>query len=255
VDVVVKGAFSEQAGSIELLQGTNTNAPTATQAEMLNANASVRLGDMQSTVYFFTGDIMDDVKFWLHTDPLIELPLARRVKGAETQATFSPDARVGEWQDYHLRTKPFSMTRADPSMMVRRRLEFATNVIPAAAQAAALLGPGFKVGPFLHRMATEVGLEDADEWLDDAAFQSFIIAQALAKTGDPGKAAGFSADQVPGLNMPQLGGVNPNPGQPAPTMMGPQGGISPATEQAAAQQETAGSAQASTKALAMMRGS
>jgi hypothetical protein len=250
----VKGAFSEQAGSIELLQGTNTNAPTATQAEMLNANASVRVGDMQNTVYYFAGDAMDDVKFWLHTDPLIELPLARRVNGTETQAVFSPDSRVGEWQDYHLRTKPYSMTRADPAMMVRRRLEFATNVIPAAAQAFAMLGPGFKVGPFLHRMATEVGLEDADEWLDDQAFQSWVIQQAMANTGDPGKAGQYTTPP-PGVNMPPLGGVNPNPGQPAPSMRGPQGGISPSTEQAAAQQETAGAAQASTKALAMQRGS
>lgn len=249
----VKGAFSEQAGSIELLQGVNTNAPTATQAEMLNANASVRLGDMQSEVYFFTGAVMDDIKFWIHTDPLLELPLARRVNGQEQQAVVSPDVRVGEWADFHLKTKPYSMTRADPQTTTRRRLEFATNVIPAAAQAAAMLGPGFKVGPFLHRMATEVGLEDADEWLDDAAFQSWVMQRAMANTGDPGKAGQFTTPP-PGI-MPQTGAVPPNPGQPVPTMMGPKGGISPPTEQAAAQQETAGEAQASTKALALQRNS
>lgn len=257
----VKGAFSEQAGSLELLQGENTNAPTATQAEMLNANASVRLSDMQNTVYNLTADVMDDIKFWVHTDPLTSLPLAKRGPGGETQQVFSPDIKVGDWQDYHLRTKPYSMTRADPATQVRRRLEFATNVIPAAAQAFQMLGPGFKVGAFLHRMAVEVGLDDADEWLDDAAFQSFVIAQAMAQTGDPGKANQYAAQQVPGV-MPPGAGVPPqqpgqpgmNPGQPAPMMRGPQGGISPATEQAAAQQETAGKAQASTRALAMMRG-
>jgi hypothetical protein len=252
----VKGAFSEAAGSIELLQGVNTNSPTATQAEMLQANSSVRLGDMQSVVSNFAGAAMDDVKFLLHTDPLIELPLARRVRGQEQQAYLTPEARVGDWADYALVTKPYSMTRSDPALMVRRRLEFASNVIPAAAQAFQMLGPGFKVGPFLKRMATEVGLEDADEWLDDIAFQEWVQVQAMMNVGDPGKAAQFAA-QPPGMmnGVPQPGTTQPN--QPVPTARGPAGGISPGTEQASAQQETAGELQGaypSARALAMNRG-
>jgi hypothetical protein len=101
-----RGPSPKQAGSIELLQGVNTNSPTATQAEMLQANSSVRLGDMQSVVSNFAGAAMDDVKFLLHTDPLIELPLARRVRGQEQQAYLTPEARVGDWADYALVTKP-----------------------------------------------------------------------------------------------------------------------------------------------------
>jgi hypothetical protein len=40
--------------------------------------------------------------------------------------------------------EPFSMARPDPNTAVRRKIEFASSVIPAAAQAAMLLGPGFK---------------------------------------------------------------------------------------------------------------
>jgi hypothetical protein len=254
----VKRHFSEQAGSIDMLSGTGSNVPTATQAEMLQANTSVRLGDMQNMVYSFASDVASDLMYHLHTDPLIELPLAKRVEGTEQQVFFTPETRQGEWADFNLEVKPYSMARPDPNTSVRRKLEFATNVIPAAAQAVAILGPGFKIGPFLRRMAEEVGIEDADEFLDDPAFTAYIMQRLQMNTGDPGKAG-------PYINMPQLGmggPVNPNPNQPNPMAKGPTGGITPDTEQAMAQQETAGDLQAgqsgrvqpSARSMAMSRG-
>jgi hypothetical protein len=44
----VKNHFSEQAGNIDMLSGQGDNTNTATQAEMLQANSSVRLSDMQN---------------------------------------------------------------------------------------------------------------------------------------------------------------------------------------------------------------
>jgi hypothetical protein len=158
-------------------------------------------------------------------------------------------------------------------MAVRRKLEFATNVIPAAANAVMMLGPGFKIGPFLKRMAMEVGIDDADEWLDDPSFESWIMmkVQGAMQTGDPGKAGQYQAPQPPPPTMPpgqpqpggppQQGGAPRQPNQPNPHATGPNGGVSPDTEQAMAQQEAAGQLQGnkrfqpSTRSLAMSRGS
>lgn len=255
----VKKNFAEQANSLDLLSGVGANAPTLGQSEMLQANTSVRLGDMQNTVYDFTQGVFRDLAFYLHTDPLIELPLVRRAGGVETQVIYSPEQRQGTFFDYTFSIEPHSMARPDPNMAVRRKLEFATNVIPAAANAAMLMGPGFKIGPFLRSLAREVQLEDADEWLDDPAIQQWILmkVQAAMATGDPGKAA-----SGPGMGM-DLGAQAPppvmfNPSQPVPSAMGPEGGISPSTEQAMAHQETSGELQAagrpSAKSMAMARG-
>ena len=75
----IKKNFGEQAGNSDLLQGTSTNAPTATQAEMLQANTSVRLSDMQGRVYDFTADVVGDLVFVLHTDPLIHFRWSRKL--------------------------------------------------------------------------------------------------------------------------------------------------------------------------------
>lgn len=248
----VKRQFSEQAGNIDLLNGTNTDSPTATQAQMLQANTSVRLSDMQNMVYSFAAEVSTDLVFFLHTDPLIELPLIQRVQGQEQQVVYSPEMRQGNWMDYNLRVEPYSMARPDPNMTVQRKLQFTTNAIPAAAQAAMMLGPGFNVGAYLTRMAKDVGIEDADEWLNTPQMQMWIMQRMQMNTGDPGKAAGgFAPPPVPGMASPPV--VNAN--QPVPTAMGPTGGISPQTEQAVAQQQVAGQLQSafhqpSTNALA-----
>ncbi len=245
----VKQNFGEQAGNIEQLSGQGSDAGTLGQAEMIQANTSVRLGDMQGIVYDFVGQVLGDVGYYLHTDPLIELPLVRRIEGVETQDYLTPDTRVGEWYQYNVTTEPYSLARPDPNMAVRRKLEFATNVIPAAVNAAMQLGPGFKLGPYLTTMAREVGIEDADEWLNTAEMAAFIQQKMLASlmTGDPGKAGGKASAPAPAVTLPF------NPAQPNPAAMGPTGGVSPSTEKSMAAQEAAGDIQ-STRALASIRG-
>lgn len=252
----VKKNFSEQANSIDLLSGTGANAPTATQSEMLQANTSVRLSDMQAQVYHFTAEIVRDLAYFLHTDPLIELPLTKRVNGQQTQVMYTPEMREGDFFDYTFTIEPYSMARPDPNTALRRKLEFATNVIPAAAQAAQMLGPGFNAGAFLKDIAREVQLDTADEWLVLPEIQAWIVEKMRMASieGQPGKAG-------MGVPTPPLNAALPpmfNPGQPNPSQMGPNGGIMPDTEQAQAQQETSGDLQAgqkpSARALALVRG-
>lgn len=231
----VQKKFSDQSGNLDLLAGTGAGAPTATQSEMLQANTSVRLSDMQSLVYQFTAEIGQALAFYLHTDPLIELPLARRVNGADQQVIYTPEMREGDWLDFHIAVEPFSMARQDPNTAVRRKLEFATNVIPAAAQGVQLLGPGFKIGAFLKRIAMDVGIEDVDEFINDDELTAWLMMQMQMNTGDPGKAASFGQQPPPpGMGQPM---ATMNPGQPNPGATGPTGGISANTERASAQQE------------------
>lgn len=255
----VEQEFSKQAGSIDQLSGGGSDANTLGQAQMVQANSSVRLGDLQNIVYAFAGECLSDVAYSLHMDPMINLPLVRREGGQEVQDYYTPDARVGEWFDYHISVEPYSMARSDPNTDVRRKIEFATNVIPAAAQAAAMLGPGFKIGPYLTQMARQVGIDDADEWLNTDEVAQWIVLQAQLsqQTGSAGKGDKFANGGVgmpPPMLQPYLPGQPaPNPGQPAPGMTGPMGGISPGTEQAIAAQEAANPNQASTKSLALTR--
>jgi hypothetical protein len=178
-----KEQYSEMAMNIDLLSGTGSNEPTATQAEMVQANSSVRLADMQNMVYQFTAKIMERMAFYLHTDPLIELPLVKRKQGVDTQVFYTPEMREGDWMDYHLKVTPYSMARQDPNVKVRRVLEFTGQVIPALAQAYQMLGPAFNLENTLALLGREMAIDELDEMINAQVLQAQVarMQQMLAE--------------------------------------------------------------------------
>jgi hypothetical protein len=201
----VEKKFSDITNNLDIMSGASAGAPTATQSEMMQNNSSVRLADLQNIVYDFTQEIGHDLAFFLHTDPLIELPLIQRKQGQDQQVTYTPEMRQGQFFDYILAVQPMSMSKPDPNMKVQHLLQFATNVIPAAAQAVQILGPAFKVQAFLERIASEIGLEEFDEIIDAPTFREWTLTKLISDI-DPAKAAMF-ATQPPINQMPwQQGG-------------------------------------------------
>lgn len=258
-----KQQFSDMSMNISLLSGMATGEPTATQAEMVQANVSVRLADMQNMVYQFAAESMGDLVFFLHTDPLIELPLVKRTRGLDEQVFYTPEMREGDWADYNLKVQPFSMARQDPNMKVRRIMEFASNVIPALTSAQQMLGPAFNLEAALNMLGREMGIEDLEEIINsDVLSQQEEMMRRLLESGIPmdpkvirtlmnpltratqSVAPGAGTDMlgdVANMGAPLPGGVRP--GQPNPSA-GLKAGITPAVERNRRQQETAGELQA-----------
>ncbi len=239
--------FSDIAMNIDLLAGSGSNEATATQAEIVQANTSVRLSDMQNLVYNFTGDAMRDMMFFLHTDPLIELPLVKRSKGHDEQVHYTPEMREGDWMDYNLKVIPYSMARQDPNVRTRRLLEFTGNGIPALGVAFQTLGPAFNMEAAVNLLGREMGIDELDQIINSEALQQMTQRmQQLLEQGIP-----LDAKAMKMITNPLSSGVagvmeNPetqmNPGQPNPraTM---QSGITPDQERNARAQETAGELQ------------
>lgn len=207
-----KAQFSEMAMNIDMLSGTSTGEPTATQAQMVQANTDVRLADMREIVYRFTQDAMEQLFFFLHTDPLIEMPMVKRVKGGEEeQIVYSPEMREGDFIDYFLKVKPMSMARPDPNANTRRLIEFCSNVIPALAQAFQILGPAFNIEAAINIVGQQMDIDELDEIINSDQLQQMLnqnqmaILQGLSQQGqgDAG-AKGLSPNANP-MGMIQSG--------------------------------------------------
>jgi hypothetical protein len=241
----VKANFSEQAGQLDQLSGQKAAAPTLGQSEILQANSSVRLADLQNQVHDFVGDVGKDLAFYIHTDPAHELHLVRRERGVERQVIFTPEQAKGEILDYATEVVPFSMARQDPNMRIRRLMEFWSAVIPSIVQSQQILGPSFKGDKALQAAAEEMGIEDADAWLDIDEFKDIFMAQFLAQL-EQGNASQFKTGTSPQgtLSLGPGAETGGRPDQPLPSANGPIGGTSPGQEQNAARQDTAGSTQA-----------
>jgi hypothetical protein len=254
-----QGKFSEMAMNIDLLSGSGTSEPTATQSELVSANSSIRLADMQNMVYDFTAQIFKKITFYLHTDPMIELPLIKRTQGVEEQVFYTPEMREGDWLDYNITVIPFSMARADPNVKVRRMLEFFSSVIPALASAAQMLGPALNLEQAITIMGREMAIENLDEIINSQVLgqQTQRLMQLLEagvpldpkviksmmnplveQTEELGQAGVDLMGQ--GANMGMPGGARPQQPNPGGNMAG---GITPSTEQNQIHQERAGELQ------------
>ena len=188
--------FNLASGNTDQLAGNRSDANTATQANILQGNQNIRVEDMRDLVYLGTKHVQEKLAWYLHTDPLIALPLIKRTpipaqtvmtpmgpmmippKMDEKQMILSPDSRQGEFLDFHFEIEEKSMSRMDPAMRLQKALLFAGKVLPAAAQAAMVcqqMGVPFSFSKFIIRMGKEMDLEWLDEVFYDPAFQTQML--------------------------------------------------------------------------------
>lgn len=194
---------SQMMGGMEQLSGQRSDADSATQATILQQNAMVTVEDVKDKVYDATAEVYRELAWYLHTDPLIHVPLIRRGKdenGAplEEQVYLTPEVRRGDFIDYAFSIQLRSMTRLDTATRIKRSVEFFSRIVPQTAMAAvsmAQLGIAFDAETALLLQAQEMGLE----WMDrcfgnNALLQRYMLMQMV------GPQAGDSQGQVKGTS-------------------------------------------------------
>jgi hypothetical protein len=113
----VRDLYSYFAGNLDTLGGLSPQADTLGQDKLLAESASERIQAMRETTLEFTTNICRDLAWYLWTDPLIELPLYKRIKGSniEIPVSFNPEDRQGDFLNYNFSIVPFSMQEETPA--------------------------------------------------------------------------------------------------------------------------------------------
>jgi hypothetical protein len=186
--------FNMMAGNPEQVGGQRVDAKSATAANILQQNASVSLEDMKDMVYKFAADEKRRRAWYFHTDPLMNIPLAKRhvtpggmqmdpMTGAqflqpptiqEVQVILTPEIRSGDYIDFTFEIEPESMGRIDSKVRLQQEYDLAQKILPAAAAAAQIcmgLGVPFSFQAFVLRMAKDAGIQWMDEVFYDPQFQ------------------------------------------------------------------------------------
>jgi hypothetical protein len=210
--------FNLASGNTDQLGGVKSNANTATQANILQGNQSVRVEDMRDIVYIFTKNVQRKLAWYLHTDPLISMPLIKQVpipgqvvmspvgpvmmppKKVEQQVILSPDSRQGDFLDFHFEIEEKSMSRMDPAQRLQKALLFAAKVLPSAAQASMVcqqMQVPFSFPVFVIHMAKELDLE----WLDEVFYDPNFQQQMLMMMNSAPKPDNGKPQQGPGGGM------------------------------------------------------
>jgi hypothetical protein len=215
--------FNYISGNPDQMAGVVSNSDTATQATILQGNATVTLEDSRSMIYDFTAEIGENEIWYLHYDPLIDIPMiARRpARGDEMpegiepgqQLRLTPAQRRGEHIHFMVKVRPKSMGATDPMVMSKRTIEFATNVVPAvimAANTAMQMGVPFNVQRALTDLADQLELsEEVQGWFDDPEFLQKVQMMMAMGPKPEGKAGIEGVRQNGGYPEQRSFGANP----------------------------------------------
>jgi hypothetical protein len=246
--------FNMLAANVETLSGVSSAAKSATAANILQQNSAIGLADMQNAVYQMAAQEARRRAFYIHTDPLMNVILSKRVavpgqmgsnmmgmpqwvtppQVQNVQEYLTPEQKDGDFLDLVFTIEPESMARVDSKLRLQQEQNFCQQILPAvvgAAQICQQLGMPFDAPAMLSRMAKDAGITWLDEVLyspqiqQKAAMEYNAIQQATGGTVKPGQEQQGNPLQNAMLQNGQQGNIQaPQPGPPQQQNMAAQGG-------------------------------
>jgi hypothetical protein len=159
-----KQLFSWMAGNLDSLGGLSAMSETVGQDQLLSQSASKRVADMQDRVLNFAKSISRDMAWYLWTDPLINLPLVKRVEQAniDIPIDFTPEDREGDFLDYNFDIEPYSMQDPSPSSRLQTLSTVFTQYILPFAPTLQQQGIGINFENFLRAVGKYANMPELD---------------------------------------------------------------------------------------------
>lgn len=206
-----RSMFTYLTGNADLAGGLGgQNADTATEASIMQGNSQSVLGDLRTVTNQFSLRIVQKFAWYLWTDPLINLPLARRLpSGGEEQVTFSPDARQGDFLDYQFTITTNAIQTMDPAIRAKRMMELA-NMAISTAQLAAAKGDIPDAKQIIKDLGSAIGIPGVEQWFTSMqgvpAMNATTAVAGMIPPGRGGSPAAGAAGNPMNPDAPQYTG-------------------------------------------------
>ena len=187
--------YNYMSGNPDQMAGLKSDANTATQAQILETNANVIVQDERELIYECGGEISGKEAWYLHTDPLIQLPLSKRQPGGKhVQLYLTPEQRYGDFFELTFKLKARSMSRLEPNIKNGLIMKFATQIFPNIMQSAMIAsqtGIEFNAQRCLTSLADQMDIDDEImDWFSDPEFAKRMKMMAQMGPQNAGKAKG-----------------------------------------------------------------
>ena len=123
--------FQYMNGNLDALGGLGAQSDTLGQDELLHGAAGTRVEEMAERVTGFQQDIVEDLGNDLWTDPLIDMPLVKRIGRFEVgiPVQWTPERREGDFLQYNIKIDPYSHQHETPSGKLSTLLQTFERVI------------------------------------------------------------------------------------------------------------------------------
>ena len=161
----LRQTFSYMNGNLDALGGLSAMADTAKQEELITSSANRQIAEMQDRTVAFSGRVIRAIATYLWNDPLVDLPLVRRVGGVEIPFRFTPEVRQGVIFDYDITINPYSTQHRTPATEMQALMAIVREIIGPLAPLLMQQGMTPNVQEIIRRAAELTDLPNAGELL------------------------------------------------------------------------------------------
>jgi hypothetical protein len=160
----VRQLASLLGGNLDALGGLSAQSDTVGQDKLLVGNASQRVKDMQDRMALFVTRVVSDLALYLWEDPLIDLPMVKRIEGTDIEIPFNytPERREGDFLQYNFTIDPFSRVVKSPEEKGQELLQFVMTVLPVVAPFMQASGQTINTEK-LFKIIAKYGLQDLND--------------------------------------------------------------------------------------------
>jgi len=130
-------------GNTDTLAGLGAQTPTASQEELVAANANGRIQAMEMETSSFVVELFEAMRWYLYNEQVEPVPIVKEVKGTDlrlrdewsaTKAASTP----GRFDSFAMQIEPYSLAYRSPEQRLQTILQLWQNVIMPALQSGML---------------------------------------------------------------------------------------------------------------------
>jgi len=124
--------FDRMAGNLQAMGGLGAQAGTVGQEELIHGQLSKNVADMRTSVVNFAATCILDLGRLMWEDQTLELQTSMPVgnSGIQVDSSWTPDYRMGEFEDYDFRVEPYSMVFKTPQQHLQEYFQVLQQIAP-----------------------------------------------------------------------------------------------------------------------------
>lgn len=124
--------FDRMGGNLQAMGGLGAQAATLGQEELVHGQLSRNVADMRMAVVSFASDCILDLGRLMWEDQTLEIQSSMPVgnSGIEVRSDWTPDNRMGEFEDYEFRVEPYSMVFKTPQQHLQEYFQVLREIAP-----------------------------------------------------------------------------------------------------------------------------
>lgn len=124
--------YDRFAGNLQAMGGLGAQASTVGQEELIHGQLTKNVADMRLAVVNFASTCILDLGRLMWEDQTLELQTSMPVgsSGIQVSSNWTPDYRLGEFEDYEFRVEPYSMVFKTPQQHVQEYFQVLREIAP-----------------------------------------------------------------------------------------------------------------------------